>query len=72
VGRPKKYRTEAQRHEACRKRQRAYYKAHRETIKARAAERRQAERLRKRPELPRIPQTAGKAIEPQQGAVDEA
>ena len=65
MGRPKKYHTETQRQEGRRKRQREYYAAHRETISAKRAKRsrERAERMRER-ELLRVPQTAGKAIEP--------
>ena len=65
MGKPKKYYTEAQRIEARRKRQRAYYAAHRETILAKRAKRgrERAERMRER-RLLAVPQTAGKAIEP--------
>jgi hypothetical protein len=66
VGRPIKYRTESERIEGRRKRRREYYAAHRETISAQRAARskRRAERMRQR-ELLRVPQTAGKAINPQ-------
>ena len=65
MGRPIKYRTETERIEARRKRQHEYYVAHRETIAVERAARskRRAERMRHR-ELFRMPQTAGKAIEP--------
>ena len=52
MGRPIKYRTETEPIEARRKRQREYYVAHRETIAV------------ERGALFRVPQTAGKAIEP--------
>ena len=38
IGRPKKYHTEEERREGARQRNRKYYNAHRETIRARQAE----------------------------------